>query len=433
MLPPMSAPRPLDAASHCLDPQLADASHSQMVQGLGGSEILKIAAEVRALRAAGRELCNLTVGDFDPQCFAPPPQLLLGIAAALRQGHTNYPPPDGIPELRKAVARHYAQDLGLDYPTSSVLIAAGARPIIFGTFATVLDPRDTVVYPVPSWNNEHYVHTARARGIAVEVGREDNFFPTAEQLRPHLQQARLLVINSPSNPTGTVIAPAQLAAIAQLVVDENQRRHGTAQKALFLLYDQVYWTLTHGEARHVTPVELVPACTPYTILVDAISKSFAATGLRVGWAVAAPPLIARMRDYLGHVGAWAPKPEQVATARFLADPERAAWQQQFRRELKLRLDLAHDGLMAMRRDGLPVDAIAPQGAIYLSVHFDLIGRRFATNAEIRRHVLEAAGVAMVPFQAFGLRADTGWFRWSVGAVSTNDLAAMFPRLRAALA
>ncbi|MFO1078865.1 MAG: aminotransferase class I/II-fold pyridoxal phosphate-dependent enzyme [Planctomycetota bacterium] len=429
----MSPNGAVDAARYFLDPARADRSHSAMVRGLVGSSILRIAAEVRALRAQGRQICNLTVGDFDPAQFLPPPALLEGVVRAMHEGHTNYPPPDGIPELRAAIRAHYEQELGLAYPTESILVAAGARPILFGTYGVVCDPGDTVVFPVPSWNNEHYVQAFGARAIALPVRAEDNFFPTAEQLRPHLGDARLLVINSPQNPSGTVVAADQLAAIARLVVDENRRRERNGDKALFLLYDQVYWTLTYGGARHVTPVGLVPECAPYTVLLDAISKSFAATGLRVGWAAGAPPLIARMRDYLGHVGAWAPKPEQMATARFLADPGRPAWQDGFRRELKERLDIAYAGVAAMHRDGFPVDAIAPQGAIYLSVRFDLIGKRFATNDEIRRHVLEAAAVAMVPFQAFGLEGDTGWFRWSVGAVAKAELEAMFPRLRAALA
>lgn len=429
----MLGSQPLDASGHFLDPHTADSSHSAMAQGLSGSEILKIAAEIRALKAGGREICNLTVGDFDPQQFSPPPTLLAGVEAALREGHTNYPPSDGVLELRQAVARYYERNLGLRYPVESVLIASGARPILYGTYATVLDPGDTVVYPVPSWNNNHYVHLLAAKGVPVPVHREDNFFPTAATLRPHLQDARLLVINSPLNPTGTVIPPEQLASLTELVVEENVRRQETGRKALFLLYDQVYWTLTFGAARHATPVELVPASAPYVILLDAISKSFAATGLRVGWAVAPPPLIARMRDILGHVGAWAPRAEQVATAKLLdAELERRAWQESYSARIEERLAALAAGFRAMAEDGLPVDSVEPQGAIYLSVRFDLIGQRFQTNEEIRRHLLEAAGTAIVPFQAFGLQQETGWFRLSVGAVSLGEIEAMFPRLRHAL-
>ncbi|MBK8097703.1 MAG: aminotransferase class I/II-fold pyridoxal phosphate-dependent enzyme [Planctomycetes bacterium] len=404
-----------------------------MARGLIGSEILKIAAEIRALKATGKDICNLTVGDFDPHQFAPPPQLITDTEAALRAGHTNYPPSDGVLELRQAVVRYYERELGLRYPVESILIAGGARPILYGAYGTVLDPGDQVVYPVPSWNNNHYVHLFGATAVPLTVTREHGFFPTAAQVRPHLATARLLVINSPLNPTGTVISPTLLAELAQLVVEENQRRAQQGRKALFLLYDQVYWTLTFGGQKHVTPVELVPAVTPYVIMLDAISKSFAATGMRVGWALASPPLIARMRDFLGHVGAWAPRAEQIATAKWLDNAgERHAWQATFAAQLEQRLDALYQGCQALAADGLPVEAVDPQGAIYLSVRFDLIGKRFATNEEIRKHLLEHAGMAVVPFQAFGLREDSGWFRLSVGAVSLRDIEAMLPRLRAAL-
>ena len=156
-------------------------------------------------------------------------------------------------------------------------------------------------------------------GVAVETAPETGFLPTAESLAPHLADARLLALNSPLNPAGTGFAREQLRAIAQLVVDENRRR-GPAAKPLFLFYDQIYWLLADSSAPHTTPVELVPEVAPYTLFVDGISKAFAATGLRVGWAVGPPFLISRMKDFLGHVGAWAPRPEQVATAELFADP-----------------------------------------------------------------------------------------------------------------
>ena len=430
----MPAAHTLDVSSQFLDSKLADSFHSTMAQGLVGSEILKIAADIRALKASGRELCNLTVGDFDPAQFRPPEQLVAGIGQALARGQTNYPPSDGLPELRKAVQGYCQREMGLVYPLDGILIAGGARPIIFGAYGTVIDPDDTVIYTVPSWNNNHYCHMVGAKGVALPVSREHNFFPTVSDLKPHLSVARLLVINSPLNPTGTAIAPKALAEITEALVAENHRREPLGQKPLFMLYDQVYWALTFGHTKHVTPVELVPKSAPYVIMLDAISKTLAATGLRVGWALAAPPLIARMRDYLGHVGAWAPKPEQVATAEFLDDTTaRHVWQAQFSAQIKERLDAVYSGFAAMQRNGLPVECIEPQGAIYLSARFDLIGTRFSKNEEIRRFVLDQAGVGIVPFQAFGLKDETGWFRLSVGAVSVKEIQAMFPRLQAALA
>src|SRR6476660_2592671 len=180
-----------------------DASLSDLARGVIGSEILRIAAEIRAMKSKGAEICNLTVGDFDPAQFPAPAALLDGMRAALAAGQTNYPPSDGVIGLREAVARFYAKHLGLTYPVESVLITGGARPLLYGSYRTVLDPGDVVVYPVPSWNNNHYAYLCGARAVELPVRADENFFPSPEELRPFLITARLLMINSPLNPTGT--------------------------------------------------------------------------------------------------------------------------------------------------------------------------------------------------------------------------------------
>ncbi len=412
------------------DPARADRSVSDLARGVVGSEILRIAAQIRALRAAGTAVCNLTVGDFDPALFPIPASLLEGVRKALADGHTNYPPSDGVPRLRESIARYYERDLGLKYPVECVLVQGGARPLLYGSYKTILDPGDVALYPVPSWNNNHYAYLVGARPVEIPVHAGNNFFPTADDIRPHLGVARLLLINSPLNPTGTVIAPEQLAAISRLVVEENRRRESAGRKGLWLVYDQVYWQLTFGEARHHTPVGLVPEVAPYTVMLDAASKSFSATGLRVGWAVMPQGLRQRMADILGHVGSWAPKAEQVAVADLLDDAAAVhAHRDRMSASVRERLALLSEGFAAMKRDGYPVETLAPQGAIYLSVRIAPPGR---TNEETRRLLLDRAGFAVVPFQAFGLKEDSGWFRLSVGAVSTDEIRAAFPRLRDAL-
>ncbi|HSY48374.1 MAG TPA: aminotransferase class I/II-fold pyridoxal phosphate-dependent enzyme [Thermoanaerobaculia bacterium] len=412
-------------------PVCDDRSLSQLALGLTGSEILKISGEIRTLSEAGREICNLTVGDFSPKEFRIPKVLEELIAEAFAAGETNYPPSDGTKELRQAVIRFYDDVLGLKYPLESTIIAGGARPIIFAAYAAIVDPGDKVVYPIPSWNNNHYTYLMRGVPVEIAVGPETNFLPTADLLRPHIRDARLICICTPLNPTGTVMAREEVERIAHLVVDENERRAATGERALLLLWDQVYWMLTFGGFHHYTPPQLVAEVMPYTVFVDGISKAFAATGLRVGWTVAPAIIAARMRDIIGHLGAWAPRPEQMAVAKFLG--MRTAideFHETMIRALQLRLDLLYDRIETMRRDGLPVSAIAPQGAIYLSVQFDLVGRGGITsNEQIRRILLDDAGFAVVPFQAFGLRQETGWFRLSVGAVSPGQIDAGLARVR----
>jgi aspartate aminotransferase len=411
--------------------EFAAGSLSEVARGLRGSDILRMGAEVRARKAAGHPVCNLTVGDFDPAQFPIPPELHEGITRALAAGQTNYPPADGLPELRQAVADLYRTSLGLDYPAESVLIGSGARPLLFSTFATLVDPGDVVVYAVPSWNNHHYVHLSSARGIELAVGADTNFFPRPEDFDPHLATARIIVLNSPLNPTGTMIAPEQLRAICERVVAENRRRAARGQKALWLIYDQVYWQLAFGATPHVTPPGLVPEVAPYTVLLDAASKSYAATGLRIGWALMPPAVRHRMADIIGHVGAWAPRAEQIAMAELLRNKAALArYRSQMNAGIAQRLSLLAAGLRQLQAGGAPVEVIDPQGAIYLSMRIIAPHR---SNEAIRLQLLEEAGLAVIPFQAFGQAGDTGWFRLSVGAVSIAEIESALPRLQAALA
>jgi aspartate aminotransferase len=411
---------------------------STMAAGLIGSEILKIAADIRELQRAGVEVCNLTVGDFDPKLFPIPEVLATSIRDALAAGHTNYPPSNGIPELRDAVQRFYERELGLRYSSESVLIAGGGRPCIYGTYRAVVDPGDTVAYPVPSWNNNHYCHMMGAHKLPITCGRETSFLPTADAVIESLPKARLLCLNSPLNPTGTAFTPEALKGICEAVVAENHRREKSGARPLYLMYDHIYWTLTFAGTQHVTPPQLVPEMARWTIFVDGISKAFAATGVRVGWAVGPIDVIKRMSAILGHVGAWAPKAEQVATVALLDNP--AAIEEflgVFKPAISRRLDALYNGFQELRAAGLPVDAITPMGAIYLtaSVHpFGKItpsGQKLETNEDVRKYLLDAARIGVVPFQAFDATAP-GWFRLSVGAVSERDIAAALPRLGEAL-
>lgn len=417
-------------ADHLPPAAVLDRALNATSRGMTGSMILGIAAEVRGRIAAGEAVCNLTVGDFDAAQFPVPAGLADAVAEAYRRGLTNYPPPEGIPELRRAVCDWYGRELGLGVEPDQVVVASGARPVMYGFYRLFLEPGDGHLFPVPSWNSAYYSQLTGARPMPLPTFAEHDFFPTPEALAPRLAEARVFGLNSPMNPTGTVIRPDALAAIARAVVDENERRATLGRPPVMWMWDQVYWRLCFGEIPHAHPVTLVPEVAPYVVTVDAASKCFAATGLRVGWAVLPGPLAERMKSLVGHIGAWAPKPEQWATARFLGEPlALAAYEATFRAAIRARLDVLHRGL-----GRLGVQHLRPQGAMYLSVRFDLFGRPgvdgapMRTNEDIRRYLLARAGVAVVPFQAFDLEADSGWFRMSVGAVSVEALEAALERL-----
>ena len=396
---------------------------SKMTGSLIGSEVLKIAGDISALVASGKKIINFTVGDFDPQYFPIPAILKRGIFEAYEKNQTNYPPSSGLASLREAIAEFYTQEFAVPTQASEVLVAGGARPLIYAVFTAFVDEGDTVLYPVPSWNNNHYAHLTRARGIAIKGTPENGFMPRASEFVPHIEKARLLCLNSPLNPTGTVMSEHDLREICELVVKENARRASTSERPLFLMYDQIYWKLVHGEAQHFHPVKLVPAVKPFTITIDGVSKYFCGTGIRVGWSVLPENLVGPFSNLLGHVGAWAPKPEQVATAQFLKN--RGAIDDFIRftgNEVSKRLDPLFEGIEKLQKAGLPISAVKPQGGIYLSMRI-APNPRMPTNESLRKALLEKAGIAVVPFQAFGLQDDSGWFRMSVGAVSLSDVSA----------
>ncbi|MGQ0765235.1 MAG: pyridoxal phosphate-dependent aminotransferase [Gemmatimonadota bacterium] len=411
---------------------------SKPVGTLEGSAILRIAAEVRERQAAGEEVCNLTVGDFDPKQFRIPALLEDAIVDALRAGETNYPPSLGVPPLRDAIAAYYERDLGLRYPTQSILVTSGSRPGVYGAYAAICDPDDRVVFGVPSWNNNYYCHMVGARAVPVECASADGFMPSAASLAAHLPGARLLALNSPLNPCGTCFTSEALAAICDMVLAENDQRQA-GERPLYLIYDQVYWQLTMGAVEHVDPVSLRPDMARYTVYIDGISKAFAATGVRVGWMVGPTDVIEKANNFLQHVGTWAPRAEQIASARLLLAPDVLAdFRQTMLAGIQERLDAFHFGIQSLKSAGYPVDCIAPQGAIYLSARFDLRGRTtpegttFDTSEDVRRWLLRVAGMAVVPFEAFGSTGEPGWCRVSVGAASPAAIARCLPLLRAGL-
>ncbi|MFM1932143.1 MAG: hypothetical protein RL226_1446 [Bacteroidota bacterium] len=408
-----------------------------MAENLVGSEIIKLAGEIKALQAQGRTIHNFTIGDFDPAIFPIPDELEEAIVDAYREKHTNYPAANGMAGLRKELARFILERQGLEYSPEAFLVAGGARPLIHAVFQAVVNPNDKVLFPVPSWNNNHYTHLAHAEQIMVETSPETNFMPVLEQLQPHLATARLVALCSPLNPTGTVFGANELRAISQAVLDENVRRG--PENPLYIMFDQIYWTLCYGETQHVDPVSLIPAMRPYTIFIDGLSKSFAATGVRVGWAFGPDHVIDKMKSILGHIGAWAPKAEQMAAETYLkndaAVDKYLGW---IKSELSDRLDRFYKGFNGMKQAGYPVDVVAPQGALYLTVQFPIVGyttskgEKIAHPRDVAAFLLNEADLALVPFYAFGASADATWFRLSVGTCASDSIDGVFASIRRAL-
>jgi aspartate aminotransferase len=412
---------------------------SKLAENIIGSEIIKLAAEVNEKIKQGEHIYNLTIGDFNPKVFPIPSQLKSYIQEAYADDQTNYPAADGVLELRQAVSNLLEKRGGLTYNSDEIVITGGARPAIYTIFKAIVDPNDTVIFPIPSWNNNHYTYLNNAKPIVIETRPENNFMPTAAEIEPYIGEATLLAVCSPLNPTGTVFKKKDLSEICELVLAENARRKETGAKPLYMMYDQIYWPLTHGTIEHYNPVSLYPEMRDYTLFVDGISKSLAATGVRVGWTMGPKFLISKIKSILTHVGAWAPKAEQVATARFLSDlASYDTFLNSIKTEISKRLVGFHQGFEALRNEGFPVFAIAPEAAIYLTIRFDLHGKTTASGKvlentqDITKYILDEAKVAVVPFYAFGSSPESSWYRLSVGTCKMEDVEGVISNLRTAL-
>jgi aspartate aminotransferase len=411
---------------------------SQLSETLIGSEIVKLGAEIKERIRQGARVYNFTVGDFDPGIFPIPAELEQAIEKAYQEKHTNYPMAEGNLDLRQSLQSFIKKYQGLDYDLSEILVASGGRPLIYTIFRTICDKGDRIVYAVPSWNNNHYTHFVDAEHVVLEAKAENNFMPTAAELQPHLAGATLLALCSPQNPTGTTFRREELEAICDLVLAENARR-GENDKKLYVMFDQMYWHLTYGNIEHHDPVSLRPEMKDYTLFVDAISKVFSSTGLRVGWGLGPAPVIAKMKSILTHMGAWAPMAEQKGLAEYLTDfTSIDRYLSHFKSEILHRLTRIHDGLIQLQKDGFPLDAIAPEAAIYLTVKVDLKGWKNADGAALNdqaavtQFLLNEAGLALVPFYAFGSDRESPWYRLSVGTCKREEIDEMLGKLRTAI-
>lgn len=419
--------------------QKKDWKVSEMAENLIGSEIIKLAGEIREKINQGENIYNFTIGDFNPKIFPIPAEYKKAILDCYENDETNYPEANGMLPLRKAVSKFLSERQGVNYTENEILISGGARPIIYSIFQTLIDEGDKILFPVPSWNNNHYTFLSKANAIVIETTAENNFMPTAAEIKPHLKDISMLALCSPLNPTGTVFTKEGLEEICELVLEENRRRP-SGSKPVYIMFDQIYWVLTYGGTKHFDPVTLRPEMKEFTVFVDGVSKSLAATGVRVGWSFGPAKVIDKMKSILSHVGAWAPKAEQLATANYLNNSKAVdTYLEKFKSELIQRLTGFYNVFMHLKKEGFPVNAIAPQAAIYLTVQLDLKGYKtsegkvLSSNADVTAYILSEAKIALVPFSAFGSQESAGWYRLSVGTSKLSDIEAVQVQLKNALA
>lgn len=411
---------------------------SALAESLVGSEIVKLGNEINNRIAQGAEIYNYTIGDFNPAIFPISDVLRDEIIKAYQEGFTNYPPADGILPLRSAVAKFVKDYQHIEYGVNEIQISCGGRPFIYTLFRTLVDPGDKVIYAVPSWNNNHYTSICQGQACEINALPENDFMPSVADIQANIQDAVLLCLCTPQNPTGTTLSKEKLQQICDLVIAENNRR-GPDEKKLYVLFDQMYATLTFGTTTHYHPVQLNPAMKEYTISLDGVSKAFAGTGVRVGWGLGPAKVIAKMKALMSHIGTWAPMAEQVATAAFLNND--AAVQEALhihKQKIEERLLKINDSIVALKAKGYPIDAIAPQAAIYMTIKIDLKGlsykdKTFTTQEAVTQFLMDEVGIALVPFYCFGADKESPWYRISVGTARMEDLDKVFQKMETVFA
>ncbi|HLF17089.1 MAG TPA: pyridoxal phosphate-dependent aminotransferase, partial [Candidatus Thermoplasmatota archaeon] len=351
---------------------------------IAGSATVAIGNLVAQKRRQGVDLVSFSVGEPD---FDTPQPVKDAAAKALAEGKTKYTPGPGIPELREAVARRHREDNGIPCEAAHVIVSP-AKTAIFLSLMATSDRGDEVLLPDPGWvSYEPMVRWTGAKPVGIPLLAEESFRMTPEAVAERIgPKTRVLVLNSPSNPTGGVATPDDVQGLVDLAVDHD----------LWIVSDEIYQKLIYGSARHVSPASL-PGGFERTITVDGVSKAYAMTGWRIGWAVAPKPVWAELdklqSQSITHCTSFA----QYGAAAALTGPQDSV--ARMRAEFNARRDLIVEGLSSLPGVTCPV----PGGAFYAFPRFE--ARRWGGlgDEELCKALIEKAGVATTPGSSFGRR------------------------------
>jgi aspartate aminotransferase len=394
---------------------------SHVGNNIVGSEIIKISQQIKEISKT-KKVQNLTIGDFDSSINPIPEKLKDYIIDSYNENLTNYPLSAGQLNLRQSVSEYLKKRQGIDYNENEILVGGGVRPLIYTVYKALVNNGEGVIYPVPSWNNNHYSFLHGAVKQEIECKPENSFFPTISDIQDNINDnTSLICICSPQNPTGRVIDPEVLRGICEIIVHENKHRvNQVGSRPLYLFFDQIYSDLT-VEGSFVHPLTLCPEIRDYLICVDGISKSLCATGIRVGWMFGPQDIIGKMTEIFSHIGAWAPKPEQNAVARYLNDYDDMV--EFVNSKTKQYSDISNkicDKIQELKDKGFRIDYQRPEGGIYISIYLGE-SLSFPNIESYIKFLINRCSIGLVPFEYFGSKENKGWFRMSIGGVDPNNV------------
>jgi aspartate aminotransferase len=359
---------------------------SQRLQQIRASATVAMTARAQALRAAGRDIISLSVGEPD---FPTPPHIMAAAHAALDHGHTRYTDVAGIAPLRDAVVAKFARDNSLHYTREQVLVGTGAKQVLFNLCLALLDPGDEVIVPAPCWvSYPDMARLAGAQPIIVPTHAASGYRMSAEQLEQALTpRTRLLMLNSPCNPTGAAYARGELRALAEVLA-----RHPRVMIATDDIYEHIWW----GAEAFCSFAEAAPELYERTVTVNGCSKAYAMTGWRIGFCGGPKPLIDAMITLQGQSTTSATTIAQYAALAALTGDLRTV------RDMNQVFRARHDWLIE-RLNALPGVQCRPgQGTFYAfpDVREAVASLGLADDTALAEHLLEHAGVATVAGSGF---------------------------------
>ncbi|MBI5563067.1 MAG: pyridoxal phosphate-dependent aminotransferase [Deltaproteobacteria bacterium] len=358
---------------------------AKRLAGLEESVTLLITAKAAELRAQGRDIIGFGAGEPD---FDTPANIKEAAIKAINAGKTKYTPVGGIPELKDAIRAKFKRDNGLDYRRDEVLVSCGGKHSIFNLFQAALDAGDEIIIPAPYWVSYPVMAAlAGAKPVIVQTTEAHGFKMTPKAFEAAITPAtKAVVINSPSNPTGAAYTEAELAAIAEAAV----------RKGVLVITDEIYEQLAYGGFKVVSIASTNKALKDNCVVVNGVSKAYAMTGWRIGYAAGPAEIIKAMASIQSQstsnpasISQWAAVEALNGTQEFIPAMVR---------EFEARRNAMADGLNAIPG----ITAFKPQGAFYVFANVSgLYGKEIKTSAGLATRLLDDAGVAVVPGEPFG--------------------------------
>lgn len=376
---------------------------------LGTETAFMVLAKAKALEAQGKEIIHLEIGEPD---FATPRNIIDAGIRALNEGYTHYTPAPGLPEVRATIAEYATRQKGVHYDPEEVVIVPGGKPIMFFTILALVNPGDEVIYPNPGFPiYESVINFVGGKAVPLPIREENDFRLDVDELAGLITpKTKLLIINSPANPTGGVLTAEDIGRIADLVRGKN----------IVVLADEIYDRIVYDGARPVS-IAAQPGMKDWTIILDGFSKTYAMTGWRIGYGLMHRELADRIAQLMVNSNSCTAAFTQKAAQEALTGPQDAA--EAMVAEFKKRRDIIVDGL-----NSIPgITCKRPLGSFYVFPNIKGLG---LSSQELEAFLMEKAGVAALSGTAFGKYGE-GYLRFSY-ANSVENIEKALEKIAAAV-